>query len=62
MLVGDFGSLALTVLAERDGLPLAMFGITALTTSSIDTAPFGDRPAAVGLGCWAGSATGCSIG
>ncbi len=41
VLVGDFGSLALTVLAERDSLPLAMFGITALTTSSIDTAPFG---------------------
>ncbi len=41
VLVGDFGSLALTFVAERTGLPLAMFGVTALTVSSVDTAPFG---------------------
>ena len=41
VLIGDFGSLAMTLLAEQTGLPLAMFGITALTVSSVDTAPFG---------------------
>jgi MGT family glycosyltransferase len=41
VLVGDFGFLAMTVLAELTGLPLVMVGITPLPVASRDTAPFG---------------------
>ena len=41
VLVGDWGFQAIAVVAERKRLPLAVLGITVLTLSSRDTAPFG---------------------
>lgn len=41
ILINDTGCMAVPMLAERWQIPYATFGITALTASSVDAAPFG---------------------